>query len=41
MGLASLTLPTGVPSTGFMLMSKPHSEDMLLGIGAAIEKIVN
>ena len=41
MGLASLTLPTGVPSTGFMLMSKPHSEDMLLSIGAAIEKIVN
>ncbi len=41
MGLTSLTLPTGVPSTGFMLMSKPHSEDILLGIGAAIEKIVN
>jgi len=41
MGLASLTLPTGVPSTGFMLMSGPNSEDILLSIGAAIEKIVN
>jgi hypothetical protein len=39
--LASLTLPTGVPSTGFMLMSGPNSEDILLSIGAAIEKIVN
>ncbi|MBL4766671.1 MAG: amidase [Rhodobacteraceae bacterium] len=37
MGLTALTLPTGVPSCGIMLMSPPHTEEALLRIGAAAE----
>ncbi len=36
-GLAGLTLPTGVPSTGIMFLSAPYSEERLLRIGAAAE----
>ncbi|HDR29055.1 amidase [Rhodovulum sp.] len=37
MGLAVLTLPTGVPSTGLSLMGPPMSEERLLRLGAAAE----
>jgi aspartyl-tRNA(Asn)/glutamyl-tRNA(Gln) amidotransferase subunit A len=37
MGLTALTLPTGVPSCGIMLMSPPNTEEALLRIGAAAE----
>ena len=37
-GLASLTVPTGVPACGLMLLGKPYDEEVLLRIGAAAEK---
>lgn len=37
LGLAALTVPTGVPSTGLMLASNPGSEEKLLRLGAAAE----
>ena len=37
MGLCALTLPTGVPSTGIMLMAGPGHEARLLRLGAAAE----
>ncbi len=37
MGLAALTLPTGVPSCGITLMTPPNSEERLLRLGAAAE----
>lgn len=37
MGLAGLTLPTGVPSTGITLLGAPFSEERLLRLGAASE----
>jgi aspartyl-tRNA(Asn)/glutamyl-tRNA(Gln) amidotransferase subunit A len=37
MGLAALTLPTGVPSTGIMFLTPPGSEARLLRLGAAAE----
>lgn len=37
MGLAGLTLPTGVPSAGIMFLSAPNSEESLLRLGAAAE----
>jgi len=37
MGLCALTLPTGLPSTGLMLMASPNREEQLLRIGAAAE----
>ncbi|MBV0913379.1 amidase [Anianabacter salinae] len=37
MGLAALTLPTGVPGTGIMLMTPPMTEHRLLRLGAAAE----
>ena len=37
MGLAALTLPTGVPSCGIMLMGRPMGEAALLRLGAAAE----
>ena len=40
LGLSSLTIPTGFPSVGFMLMAKPNSEESLLSIGATIEKML-
>lgn len=38
MGLSALTLPTGVPSCGIMLMGAPYGEEKLLRLGAAAEK---
>ncbi len=37
MGLAALTIPTGVPSAGLMLMGAPMGEERLLRLGAAAE----
>ena len=37
MGLCGLTLPTGVPSTGIMLLCAPGAEARLLRLGAAAE----
>ena len=37
MGLCALTLPTGVPACGLMLMSPPDSEEALLRLGIAAE----
>lgn len=37
-GGAALTLPTGLPSTGIMLMGPPMSEERLLRLGAAAEQ---
>ncbi|MEM9740907.1 MAG: amidase family protein, partial [Pseudomonadota bacterium] len=37
MGVAGLTLPTGIPSAGIMFLSAPHSEERLLRLGAAAE----
>jgi aspartyl-tRNA(Asn)/glutamyl-tRNA(Gln) amidotransferase subunit A len=37
MGGCSLTLPTGVPMTGIMLMANPGEEARLLRLGAAAE----
>jgi len=37
MGLAGLTVPTGLPSTGITLLTPPMSEDRLLRLGAAAE----
>ena len=37
MGLCALTLPTGLPSTGIMLMCPPMAEKRLLRLGAAAE----
>lgn len=38
MGLSALTLPTGLPMTGIMLLGRPMGEERLLRIGAAAEK---
>ncbi len=37
MGLCALTLPTGLPGTGIMLMGQPFGEERLLRIGLAAE----
>ncbi len=37
MGLCALTLPTGVPSAGVMLLAPPMAEERLLRLGAAGE----
>lgn len=37
MGLCGLTLPTGVPSVGLMLLASPMAEHRLLRLGAAAE----
>ncbi|PIV74878.1 MAG: amidase [Rhodobacteraceae bacterium CG17_big_fil_post_rev_8_21_14_2_50_65_11] len=37
MGLAALTLPTGVASTGIMLLGQPFGEEALLRLGRAVE----
>lgn len=37
MGLAGLTIPTGIPSCGLMFLSSPFSEDRLLRLGCAAE----
>ncbi len=38
LGLCALTLPTGVPSTGLMVMAPPRDEARLLRLGTAIER---
>ena len=38
--LCALTLPTGTPSAGLMIMAPPMDEARLLRIGSAIEKIL-
>ncbi|MCC0071042.1 MAG: amidase [Rhodobacteraceae bacterium] len=38
MGLCALTLPTGVPMTGIMLLGRPMGEERLLRLGAAAER---
>ena len=40
MGLCALTLPTGVPSCGIMLMGAPDSEGALLRLGSAAEEAI-
>lgn len=37
MGLSALSLPTGVPSCGLMILTPPMAEDHLLRLGAAAE----
>ncbi|NNE50847.1 MAG: amidase [Sulfitobacter sp.] len=41
MGLSALTLPTGVPSCGFMLMGQPMGEARLLRVAAAVEEALH
>lgn len=38
MGLCALTLPSGIPMTGLMLMASPNNEARLLRLGAAAER---
>ncbi len=38
MGLCALTLPTGTPSCGFMMLCPPDMEEHLLRMGAAVEE---
>ena len=40
MGISALTLPTGTPSCGLMLMGKPHGEAHLLRLGIAAERVL-
>ncbi|WP_424831648.1 amidase [Ruegeria sp.] len=37
LGLAALTLPTGTPSCGLMMLGFPRSEEVLLRLGSAVE----
>ena len=37
MGLAALTLPTGTPACGLMMMGYPGAEEALLRLGSAVE----
>lgn len=41
MGLSALTLPTGTPSCGLMLLGQPMGEERLLRIGAALEETLS
>ena len=41
MGLCALTVPTGVPSTGIMLLGAPMSEARILRLGAALQEALN
>ena len=41
MGLCGLTLPTGVPSCGLMMLGQPDMEEALLRVGAAAEKALS
>lgn len=38
MGMPALTLPTGTPSCGLMLLGRPFGEEALLRVGAAAER---
>lgn len=41
MGVCALTLPTGAPSCGLMMMAPPLMEEKLLRLGIAAEKALN
>ncbi len=41
MGLCALTLPTGTPHCGLMMMCPPHTERVLLQLGAGAEKALS
>ncbi len=41
MGLCALTLPTGTPSCGIMLMGRPFGEEALLRIASAAERALS
>ncbi|MHA3914676.1 amidase [Halovulum sp. GXIMD14793] len=41
MGLAAITLPTGTPSCGVMLLAHPGQEAKLLSLAAAVEKTLS
>ena len=41
MGLSALTLPTGTPSCGFMLLGQPMGEARLLRVGTAVEEALH
>ncbi len=41
MGICALTLPTGVPSCGLMMMCAPHMEEQLLRLGIAAEEALS
>ena len=41
MGLSGVTLPTGVPSCGIMLLGKPFGEEALLRVAAAAEEALS
>jgi len=40
MGLCGLSLPTGVPSAGLMMLAPPMAEERLLRLGAAAEAVL-
>ena len=40
MGGAGMTLPTGTPSVGLMMIGTPMGEERLLRIGAAVERVL-
>ncbi|MHA6265637.1 amidase [Aliiroseovarius sp. CAU 1755] len=40
MGSCGLTVPTGLPSTGFMMLGAPMAEQRLLRLGAAAEAVL-
>lgn len=40
MGSCGLSLPTGLPSTGIMMLGAPMGEERLLRLGAAAEKVL-
>lgn len=41
MGSAGVTLPTGIPSCGVMMLGLPHSEERLLRLASAAEAVLN
>ncbi|MCK0126118.1 amidase family protein [Gelidibacter sp. F2691] len=41
LGLCGLSLPTGLPSTGIMLLGAPFGEERLLRLGAAAEEVLS
>ncbi|MEP2029584.1 MAG: amidase family protein [Paracoccaceae bacterium] len=40
MGLSALTLPTGTPSCGILLMTPPDMDEQALRLGAVVEKVL-
>jgi aspartyl-tRNA(Asn)/glutamyl-tRNA(Gln) amidotransferase subunit A len=41
LGACALTLPTGFPSCGVMLIGRPNAEEQLLRNGIALENLIN